>query len=241
MRVKAVIAYDGSAFYGFQRQTSTPLTVTHQIEKALKTLQIETQVVGSGRTDRGVHATGQVIHFDLPDFWQDLHKLKTILNRRLDAVRFKQLVFVPETFHARFSAKKRCYRYLFKTDTLSVFERNYLASYPSGFNIDRLAKALELFEGEHDFRHFHKTGSQIHTSVRTVYQTKYYTYGTYHIMVFEANGFLRSQVRMMVEAVMQCASGSISHEILQAQLKGEIQSFRKLAPAQGLYLSKIHY
>jgi len=80
MRVKATIAYDGSAFYGFQRQTNTPQTVTGQIEAVLKQLHIDTQIVGSGRTDRGVHATGQVIHFDLPDYWQDLEKLRTICN-----------------------------------------------------------------------------------------------------------------------------------------------------------------
>jgi len=241
MRVKAVIAYDGSAFYGFQKQTTTPQTVTQSIESTLKSLHIETKVIGSGRTDRGVHATGQVIHFDLPSYWQDLHKLRSILNRRLASISFKHLSFVPETFHARFSAKKRLYRYIFTTKEPSVFEKKYLSYYPKCFDTDTLHHALAYFCGEHDFRYFHKTGSDVHTTIRTIYHTRYYQFGKYHIITFEANGFLRSQVRMMVEASMQCAQNIISLEKLQAQLACQEQAITRLAPAEGLYLAKIVY
>jgi len=241
MRVKAVIAYDGSAFYGFQRQTSTPLTVTGVIEKALRTIQIETTVVGSGRTDRGVHATGQVIHFDLPDYWHDLAKLKHILNRKLSAVSIRSLTAENDTFHARFDAKKRIYRYLFKTDKPNVFERNYLGYYPAAFDMQKLTEALMLFEGEHDFRYFHKTGSQPHTTIRTIFLARYYNYKNIHIITFEANGFLRSQVRMMVEGSMQYALGNLSKEALHEQLAGKNQYLTQLAPASGLYLAKIVY
>ena len=241
MRVKAVIAYDGSAFYGFQRQTSTPLTVTGVIEKALHTLQIETTVVGSGRTDRGVHATGQVIHFDLPDYWQDLGKLKHILNRKLAAVSIRSLTAANEAFHARFDAKKRLYRYMFKTEPLCVFERNYLAHYPADFDGTKLNDALSLFEGTHDFHYFHKTGSQPHTTVRTIFRAHYYNHRDIHIITFEADGFLRSQVRMMVEGSLQYALGTLSKEALTKQIDGKYQSLTHLAPATGLYLAKISY
>ncbi len=241
MRVKATIAYDGSAFYGFQRQTSTPQTVTGHIEAVLKQLHIDTQVVGSGRTDRGVHATGQVIHFDLPEYWQDLEKLQSIFNRRLEAVRFRSLKRVPDSFHARFDAKKRLYRYLFKTQLPTVFERKYLSYYPSGFDVPKLHEALSLFEGEHDFRYFHKTGSKPHSTVRTLFAARHYTKHHLHVMTFEANGFLRSQVRMMVESSMQYALGTLSKETLMQQLSGECKSITRLAPAAGLYLAKIYY
>lgn len=241
MRIKAIIAYDGSAFYGFQRQSTTPLTVTHAIEKVLQSLQIETTIIGSGRTDRGVHATGQVIHFDLPDFWTDLSKLQTILNRKLTAISFKHLSIVTEDFHARFSAKKRLYRYLFKTDTRSVFERNYLSYYPSSFDPILLEDTLRCFEGEHDFRYFHKTGSPTHTTVRTIYRSRYYTHANLHIITFEANGFLRSQVRMMVESAMLVARGKLAKEELQQQIAHKVRSTTKLAPPEGLYLAKILY
>jgi len=240
MRVKAVIAYDGSAFFGFQRQTSTPFTVTQALEDALKTLQIHTKIVGSGRTDRYVHATAQVIHFDLPDFWKDLPKLTQILNRRLTSIRIKQIRFADETFHARFSAKKRYYRYLFKTEQPSVFEEKYLSFYPS-FDPIRLKEALRCFEGEHDFRYFHKTGSPVHTTVRTIFQSRYYRHGNIHVITFEADGFLRSQVRLMVEAAMQYAQRKIDLEALCSQLGCKKQYVSKPAPPEGLYLARIRY
>jgi len=241
MRVKAVIAYDGSAFYGFQRQKSTPLTVTHTIEKALRSIQIDTPVVGSGRTDRGVHATGQVIHFDIPDFWPDLEKLKQILNRKLDAVSIRSLRHASNDFHARFDAKRRCYRYLFKTSEPSVFERKYLSFYPPVFHTDKLREALSLFEGEHNFRYFHKTGSQPHSTVRHIYRSHYYRHKNVHVITFEANGFLRSQVRMMVEGAMRYAQGRWSKTALLQQLSATHQSMVQPAPAEGLYLAKIYY
>ena len=75
MRVKAVLSYDGSCYQGFQKQTSTKNTISSAIEEALISLQIHSPITGSGRTDAGVHASGQVIHFDLPNFWDDLGKL----------------------------------------------------------------------------------------------------------------------------------------------------------------------
>ncbi|HIP29093.1 MAG TPA: tRNA pseudouridine(38-40) synthase TruA, partial [Sulfurovum sp.] len=83
LRVKAVIAYDGSVYHGFQKQKSTSNTVTHDIEKALSSLHIQSDIVGSGRTDAGVHASGQVVHFDIPHYWNDLEKLTLNLNRKL--------------------------------------------------------------------------------------------------------------------------------------------------------------
>jgi len=130
MRVKAVIAYDGSGYKGFQKQTTTDKTVTAAIEKALRSLQINSSIVGSGRTDAGVHASGQVIHFDLPEFWSDLDKLKLNLNRKLTEIQFKHISSVSHDFHARFSAKKRLYRYVFKTQKPSIFEQKYISYYP---------------------------------------------------------------------------------------------------------------
>ena len=129
MRVKAVISYDGSHYLGFQKQRSTKMTITSAIEEALISLHIHSPIVGSGRTDAGVHATGQVIHFDLPDFWDDLKKLKRNLNRKLSDIHFKHISIAVEDFHARFAAKKRLYRYVFKTQRPSVFEQKYISYY----------------------------------------------------------------------------------------------------------------
>jgi len=240
MRVKAVISYDGNRYQGFQKQTRTKATITSAIEEALASLQINASIVGSGRTDAGVHASGQVIHFDLPDFWRDLEKLRHTLNRKLTDIFFKHITPVSSDFHARFSAKKRVYRYVFKTLRPSVFEHNYISYYQT-FDPMLLTKALKLFEGKHDFNFFHKTGTVTHTTVREIYRTDYKERNGYHFIYFHANGFLRSQVRMMVDAAMLCAGNKMTITQLQEQLNCEKKYTSRLAPPQGLYLARIVY
>ena len=240
MRVKAVLSYDGSFFQGFQKQTATKNTITTSLDSALHSLHIESDIVGSGRTDAGVHATGQVVHFDLPDYWNDLKKLRWELNRKLRHIRVKHITPVDKTFHARFSAKRRIYRYLFKQTVPSLFEENYITHY-SDLDPIRLQKVLRAFEGEHDFRYFYKTGSDIHTTKKTIYRAYYRELGNYHVLYFEANGFLRAQVRMMIDTAMRCASGEITLEMIKEQIDGKHRYTTSLAPASGLYLARILY
>lgn len=239
-RVKAVITYDGSVYYGFQKQKSTTKTITYDIEQALASLQIQSSIVGSGRTDAGVHATGQVIHFDIPLYWDDLKKLTLNLNRKLKTVQFKYISKVDANFHARFSAKKRLYRYVFKTKQPSIFEQKYISYYPI-FHAPILLSALSIFKGEHDFNMFRKTGTHTHTSVRNIYKAHYLQRGNYHFIYFEANGFLRAQVRMMINASMLCATSKLSLTQLKEQVDNYKQHTTNLAPAEGLYLAKILY
>lgn len=240
MRVKAVIAYDGSAFAGFQRQKHTQNTIMTALETALSSLKIDSKITGSGRTDAGVHATGQVVHFDIPPYWNNLQKLQLNLNRKLDHIRIKHMIAVPDAFHARFSAKKRLYRYIFKTVEPSIFEQKYISHYGT-FDETLLKEALAYFEGIHDFIFFHKTGSDIQSTVREIYKTDYKKIGNCHILYFLANGFLRSQVRMMVDFVMMYAQGNISLQHLQEQLAGEKKHYSRLAPCEGLYLARVTY
>ena len=113
MRVRATIAYDGSQFFGFQIQPDKP-TVVSALQDVLQSVGIDSKVVGSGRTDRGVHATGQVIHFDLSPYWQRLSKLQSHLNSKLEAIYIKDISKVESNFHAQYDAKQRVYRYIFK-------------------------------------------------------------------------------------------------------------------------------
>lgn len=240
MRVKAILSYDGGFFHGFQRQTKTKKTVEESLKTALRLLHIDDDIVGSGRTDAGVHATGQVIHFDLPDFWTDREKLRQALNRQLHHIRIKQITTVDHDFHARFWAKRRVYRYLLKQNLPTLFEENHIAHYPI-FNPFCLQQALQLFEGEHNFCYFHKSGSESHTTIRTIYKTRHKQFGAYHALYFEANGFLRAQVRMMVDAVMRCACGEITLAMLKEQIDGTHRHTTSLAPACGLYLARVLY
>ena len=109
MNLKFEIAYDGSTFFGSQKQANKN-TVEDELLKAFKNINIDTKIVLSGRTDRDVHATGQVFNSFIPDYWEDLEKLKEILNNKLSkAVKIKKISKVNDNFHARFSAKKRVY------------------------------------------------------------------------------------------------------------------------------------
>jgi tRNA pseudouridine38-40 synthase len=240
-RIKAVLAYDGSAFEGFQRQTRTGRTVQGTLERALAALGISGPVVGSGRTDTGVHATGQVIHFDLPPHWQvqSLVKLRRHLNRRLEAIRFKHLTPVPEDFHARYDARERVYRYLFRRDP-SIFERRYVARLDIG-DPGRLAAALTAFTGTRDFSYFLKTGSQTAHNRRTIFRAYALERGAYSFIYFHADGFLRAQVRMMVHAAAAVGRGELSLEALREQLALRRRHTDRLAPPEGLYLARVIY
>ena len=240
-RIKAVVAYDGSAFEGFQRQTRTPHTVQGALERALASLGIDSPVVGSGRTDAGVHATGQVIHFDLPEHWerQPLRKLQTHLNNRLEAIRFKHLTPVAADFHARYDARERIYRYLFRPDP-SLFERKYVAKL-SITDERKLNEALGSFVGRHDFGYFLKTGSETAHNIRTVTRAYYLRRGNYGYIYFHADGFLRAQVRMMIHAAAAVANGELGLDELRKQLDLVERYTTRLAPPEGLYLARVLY
>jgi tRNA pseudouridine38-40 synthase len=240
LRIKASIAYDGTDFEGFQRQKTTRNTITTAIEDALHSLQIESPITGSGRTDAGVHASGQVIHFDLPPFWSDLDKLKSHLNGRLYSIAFKHLTPVSDNFHARFDAKRRVYRYLFSQQELSVFERQYIARIKP-LDLAALEEALRLFEGTHDFGYFMKTGSETRDNIRTIYKARLKKLGKYYAIYFEADGFLRAQVRMMLRAAFDVAADTLTQKQLEEQLTLTHRHTTRLAPPEGLYLARVMY
>jgi len=238
MRVKCVIEYNGSKFYGFQKQKNTPDTIIQKIEDTLKKLNIKSEIRGSGRTDRGVHASNQVVDFLIPQYWQDLERLKYNLNRNLKYISFKRISFVDKSFHSRFSAKKRIYRYIFKTSRVNIFERDYISYYPE-FNTTLLLKALKNFEGEHNFKYFKKSGTITHTDIRRIYRAKYKKFKNYHIIYFEADGFLRSQVRIMVNFAMEIALNKLTLQQQIEQLNLNKIHSTKLAPPNGLYLARV--
>ena len=235
------IAYNGANYFGSQVQKETDQTVNGQIEKALKLLQIETKVIASGRTDRGVHASRQVIHFDLPPFWNDLNKLEDSLKRILPSnIVIRRLEQVDDEFHARYSAKKRAYRYIISTQKPNPFLAD-LVTYVDDIDEAKIKEAITLFEGEHNFEQFKKSGSDTENFVREIYKTRVYNHNGYTILYFEANGFLRSQIRLMVGFLLEISAGKYTKEDLEAQLSLKKQFKLKPAPHQGLYLCNIKY
>jgi tRNA pseudouridine38-40 synthase len=221
---------------GSQTQKKSNNTVLGVLEHVLAQLGIREKVVASGRTDRGVHATGQACHFDLPDFWHDTLKLQRVLNEMLPkTIRVRSIKQVSSDFHARYSAKKRLYRYIIKEGASNPFEEGFV-TFLDNIDFDAIAKNIKLFEGEHDFAFFMKSGSDVKSTVRTVYKTRAYRHKQYSVLTFEANGFLRTQIRLMVGALLQKNAQEI-RELLACEKKHKI----KPAPSNGLYLARIKY
>ncbi|MGD9717775.1 MAG: tRNA pseudouridine(38-40) synthase TruA [Sulfurimonadaceae bacterium] len=236
MRICLILAYNGSHFLGSQTQKKSNNTVLGVLEHVLAQLGIREKVVASGRTDRGVHATGQACHLDLPDFWHDTLKLQRVLNEMLPkTIRVRSIKQVSSDFHARYSAKKRLYRYIIKEGASNPFEEGFV-TFLDNIDFDAIAKNIKLFEGEHDFAFFMKSGSDVKSTVRTVYKTRAYRHKQYSVLTFEANGFLRTQIRLMVGALLQKNAQEI-RELLACEKKHKI----KPAPSNGLYLARIKY
>jgi len=235
------IAYNGASYFGSQVQKETDQTVNGQIEKALGLLQIEAKVQASGRTDRGVHASRQVVHFDLPPFWKDLNKLKDSLERILPSdIVIRRLEQTDDAFHARYSAKKRAYRYIISTQKPSPFLAD-LVTYVNTIDEEKIKEAIKLFEGVHNFEYFKKSGSDTDNFIREIYKTRVYNYREYTILYFEANGFLRSQIRLMVGFLLAISDKKYTKEDLLSQLTLTKRFKLKPAPHKGLYLCNIKY
>ncbi len=236
MRVALVLSYNGTHFLGSQVQKNSKSTVFGQLEHTLKQLGITEKTVASGRTDKGVHASYQVAHVDLPPFWDDTIKLEKVLNEMLPkSISIKKVYKVRDDFHARYSAKSRVYRYIIKTGNSNPFEADFV-TFIKDVDFNSLQQNIKLFIGQHDFVNFMKTGSNTKSSVREIYKAFAYKYKDYIVLNFEANGFLRTQIRFMVGALLDLNSKQI-----QEKLNNSINHKLKPAPANGLYLAKVKY
>ena len=247
MRLRAVISYDGSQFSGYQVQPGKR-TVQLEIERVLQTIHKNdiVKIVASGRTDAGVHATGQVIHFDSPlsismDSWQ------TALNVQLPKdIRILSVEQVQDDFHARYHAIGKTYRYIWSLNEVhSPFERNYsvhVERYKP--NIELMREASAHLIGTHDFASFCASKTNVKDFVRTVHSIGFEVHkesNQLH-MVISGNGFLYNMVRIIAGTLWEIGIGKKSIE----ELPGILQSCNrknagKTAPAHGLYLEKVEY
>ena len=236
--LKAIISYDGSKYYGMQKQPDKP-TIQGEIENALLKLNINPSITHAGRTDRGVHALNQVISFEAPIFWE-LSKLQTNLNKILHpSIHIKKLTPTHKDFNPRFDAKKRSYRYII-TNKFTPFNANYTTFYEKKINIDLLKKALKEFEGTHNFELFAKTGSSVNSYVRTIFKTNIYEYKDFVIIKIVGNGFLRGQIRLIVDFLLKINENQLTIHDIKKQLNGTLIS-KHLAAPNGLYLERIWY
>jgi len=240
VRLKLTISYNGALFYGSQIQINTPDTVMGVLCKILQRVGIKSVPIASGRTDRGVHATAQVIHLDIEPSWGEQQKLLRVLDHHLPpSIQVRDIVEVDKDFHARYSAKVRCYRYIISNLKPTPFEYDFITFTRDTINLELLKDSAKLFEGVHNFAYLQKRSSS--NTTRAISKARVYQHGGYTIIYFEASGYLRSQVRMMVALLLAINNHTITQNELQEQLECKKRHITTPAPPNGLYLCSVRY
>lgn len=243
MRIALGIEYDGSPFCGWQTQPEH-CGVQDFLEKALAQLtQHEVGVVAAGRTDTGVHALSQVVHFDTSTE-RPLTAWVRGVNAHLPAsVRVLWAHPVNEEFHARFSARGRHYQFVLHNHPVaSAVMANKASWFHLPLDFEKMAEAIKFLEGEHDFSAFRAAECQAKSPIRTIYQAQLHKRGDFLVFDFSGNAFLHHQVRNMVGALIYVGKGSFEPHYIQALLQ---QRDRTLSPPtfspDGLYLTGVDY
>lgn len=247
-RYKITFAYDGTKFAGFQiqpNQRTVEQTLKTIVNRMAKNPTPAIPVIGSGRTDAGVHALNQVAHFDFP-FDIPERSMVRALNSQLPLdIVVKKAEIVPKTFHARYNAHRKRYRYRVKQgEFVDPFRRNYTAHYKYPVDIGKMQTAAQDLVGTHDFTSFVASGSQAKSNVRTIYETKVYHDDALDEIVFEfvGNGFLYNQVRIMVALLLEIGNGQRPlDDVKRVMAAKDRQQARMTAPASGLYLVDVSY
>lgn len=242
--IRLVLEYDGSRYHGWQRQKNA-VTLQEVLEDGLTRLTGETQrVIGSGRTDAGVHALGQVANFrttsrlPLAAFAAGLNSMLPPDVVVLDAQE------VPGEFHARYSALAKTYEYrLLNRPVRSPLHRERCWWVPMSLNVSAIMRAVACLPGEHDFSAFQLSGSAVKNPVRRIYKARWENRGEgWHTFQITANGFLRGMVRTLVGTLIEIGRGKYSPEDM-VQVLGTRDRRRAgpTAPPQGLYLVRVIY
>ena len=240
-KIKITLSYDGSVFNGFQVQKGRATTVSNKLYNIFSSLGIKEKFNASGRTDSGVHASRQVIDIVIPEYWSDLKKLKNHINHKAKPDIFiKNIERVDKSFHSRFDAKRRVYKYIVSTKEFDVFRSRYIL-HVDNIDVKKIQSAIKLFKGVHNFEYFKKNGGNVTSFVREIYKVKFYAYKGVYIFSFDSSGYLRSQIRMMVDFLLRVSNGEFSEDDLKNQLEGKKIVSTNLALPNGLYLSKIKY
>ncbi len=243
MRYMCIVAYDGANYVGFQSQING-IAIQDVIEAKLEMIfSDKIKIVMSSRTDSGVHALGQVFHFDSPKTI-DTYKLKGSLNSLLPKdIYIKEVKIVSEDFHSRFSTKKKKYRYVINLGERDVFlnKRVYDCFYK--LDLDLFKKTAALFIGRHDFTSFNtSTFEEAQDQTRVIEDIKIISKDDLLIVEIVGEGFLRHMVRMLVGTMIDVARGQKSLKDVEKMLAEPSKDYHvyNVSP-YGLYLVKIYY
>lgn len=243
MRILIGIAYKGTAYCGWQRQTNA-LSVQQVVATAWKTVTGETVTLhGSGRTDAGVHALCQPAHLDTHTAIP-LDKLPFALNTKLPKdIRILWAKEVPPTFHARFDVVRKTYVYKMywgpHTDPFLTDTHCHLVARP---DVELMRSAAKVMLGEHDFKAMQATGGHVKSTVRTLYRIDITEEGNRIEVAVEGNGFLYNMVRILVGTLVYAGWGWLTPEQIQQGLEAKDRTaLGKTLPPEGLYLANVEY
>lgn len=243
MRIAILVAYDGTDFSGWQVQPKKR-TVQGVLEEALsRALGKKVVLTASGRTDAGVHAFGQVCHFDA-ETTIPASKIADCANPLLPGdVKVLKSKEVPPSFDANRTARRKTYRYtLYLSEREHPLYERYAVRLKENINLDRVREAAHILEGEHDFKAFCASGSSAKTTIRTVYACKVEREGNKLSFVVTGNGFLYNMVRTIAGELLDIGRGRLTVSDLKRTLEtGERKGVGKTMPAKGLALESVEY
>ena len=243
MRILGICSYKGTNYYGWQKQVGY-ISVQSTIEEALsKVYDTEINIVGSGRTDAGVHALRQYFHFDT-EKEKDLNQLAYSLNKMLPAdIMIISFEKVADDFHARYSTKKKIYEYCIALTNKNPFQYERAYVYPMGFDLDLFKEAINKFIGKHNYQDFTSKEEDEGNFISEIYSIDLNHIDNVVEVRFTGNGFMRYQIRNMIGAAISVASKKEEPSFIDYHLKEgkerEIISYK--APAAGLYLVDVLY
>ena len=242
-RWRCVVAYDGGSFDGWQSQPSGN-AIQDVIERRLATvLKTEVRIHGSGRTDAGVHALGQVFHFDAP-WTHGADKLRAAVQAGLpDSIQLRSVRRAKADFHARFSARGKTYRYELFLGRADPFATRYCWSFERPLDWAAMGEAAALLRGEHDFKAFAAEGGvERESTVRHLRRLDIVRRGRRVRLVFEADGFLYKMVRSLTGTLVNVGLGKLAPRDVAALLKSAKRTPQvQTAPPQGLFLVRVEY
>ncbi len=243
MRYAMVVEYDGTEYAGWQRQKNA-VSVQQKIEEALEVVfKKKIVVVASGRTDGGVHALGQVAHFDVEKELNVRSTMYSINSLLPSDVKLQRLFKVSDDFHAQYSAKRKTYLYRsYVSESASPLKDRFYARILPPVDVEKMIRASKALVGKHDFKAFCSTGSSINSTEREIYECNIEQVGDEVIFEITGNGFLYNMVRIIVGTLYFIGKGKLPESAIAEMLAtGNRRAGGKTYPACGLTLKKVEY
>lgn len=242
--IKLTMEYDGKRYLGWQRLGDSDKTIQGKIESVLSEMTGEKiEIIGSGRTDAGTHARGQVANFK-SNTKMELSEILDWLNRYLPQdIVIKKVEEASERFHARYNAFGKQYSYYIWNDAIpSAFERHRSFHYPQELDLNRMNEACRKLLGTHDFIGFSALKKTKKSTIRTINELSVQREGSMIHFTFSGDGFLHKMVRIITGTLLEIGAGTMELETIDEIFENKIRANAgETVPAQGLFLDEVYY